>query len=227
MRVNYLQPLPPSQHHPPAETDGDLLEYERERVEAWRGGVGGGFGEQQEPTGEALLLERLSESVWAEEIAFGAAAAAAAATAFPDDSVDGAASPIAAASTNGGSDMPPEDMMLFDGASGDGAAAAAAVEIEESAAQRALARVGLEMDTAATSSEMGCAEGEGEKASDKAAAAAMAAWSDEGEEEEADEVSMGRKEPRWGEAEVGEWDRGGDEAMEMSALAVTLRQYPE
>ncbi|CAN0505795.1 unnamed protein product [Laminaria digitata] len=31
---------------------------------------------------------------------------------------------------------------------------------------------------------------------------------------------------RWGEGQVGEW-RDGDEAAEMSALAVTLRQYPD
>ena len=226
MRVNYLQPLPPPHNSPPAEHD-------REGMEAGRGGGEGGFGEQAAPTGEALLLERLSESVWAEEKALEAAAAAAAAaaatTAVPGDGGDGMANLAApaAAAADGSSDVSPEGTSFFDGAAGVGAAAAAEMEVR--AAERALARAALEFGTAATTSfGIEWDEREDERMSDEAAAAAMAAWSEEDKEEEAaDGGCMGRKEPRWGEGEVGEWDRGGDEAMEMSALAVTLRQYPE
>lgn len=232
MRVNYLQPLPPPHRHPPPEHDGDLLDHDRERTEAGRGGAasGGGFGEQAEQTGEALLLERLSESVWAEEEALEAAAAAAAATtAIPSDVVNGTASPATAAAApddDGGYDVSPEGTLLFDGAAGVGAAATAEMEVR--AAERALARVALEFGTAATSSGIEWDEREDERMSDEAAVAAiMAAWNEEDDDEETGGGLMGRKEPRWGAGEVGEWDRGGDEAMEMSALAVTLRQYPE
>lgn len=233
-RVNYLQPLPPPHHHPPVDYGADLLENDRERIEDGRGegegggGSGGGFGEQQQkPSGEALLLERLSESVWAEENALEAAAAAAAATAgIPGDGVDCTASPAAAAAAaDGGSDISSEGTSLFDRASSLGAAAAAEVEVR--AAERALARAALELGTSAITSGMEWAEREEERMSDEAAAAAMAAWCEEDDEQEAGGRLMARTEPRWGEAEVGEWDRGGDEAMEMSALAVTLRQYPE
>eukprot|EP00752_Nemacystus_decipiens_P016206 g14493.t1 len=215
MRVNYLQPLPPP-HHPPA------AEHDLVRIEAGRGGGAGGFEEQAERTGEALLLERLSESVWAEEKALEAAAAAAAeaaATAVPGDGIDDTANP--SAGVDGASNTSAEGGLLFDGAAGVGAAAAA---------ERALARASLEFGAAATtSSGMEWDEREDESMLDEAAAAAtMAAWGEELRGEEAADGGLtGRKEPRWGEGGVGEGNRGADEAMEMSALAVTLRQYPD
>ena len=203
--VSYLQPLPPPQEYPP-------LEYDGEWPEAVGGRAGDGFRGQEEPSGEALLLERLGESVLAEEQALEAAAGA---------------SP-------------------FDGTAA-GVGAAVAAEIGVRAAERALARAALEFGAGAaggTSSrdedwvgldlafrESEWVEREDERMSDEAAAAAMAAWSDaeEAEREEGGRRLGGGKEPpRWAEGEVGEWDGGGaDEAAEMSALAVTLRQYPE
>eukprot|EP00903_Cladosiphon_okamuranus_P008823 g8450.t1 len=231
MRVDYLQPLPTPHRDPPPEHNGDLLNHGRDRTEAGPGGVGDCPGKQAEPTGEALLLERLSESVRAEEKALEAAAAAAAAasTAILGDGVDGRANTAAAAAADaadGVSDLSPEGSSLFDGATGVGAAAAAEMEVR--AAERALARAALEFGMAGTNTGIEWDEREEERVSDEAAAAAIkAAWSEEDEDEEADGMLAGRKEPRWGEGEVGEWDRGGDEAMEMSALAVTLRQYPD
>lgn len=246
MRVNYLQSLPPPQH-PSLDLDS----------EADRGtGAGGG-----QPTGEALLLERLGESVWAEEEALAAEALAAAASAAaaassvsgPVDVVDGSSGAGDKADSTGvagaaGAESSSENASVFDETSAVGAAAAA--EIGVRAAERALARAALKMSASAASGggsgggggsardqqldwgdlDIGYRDSseweemEDERLSDEAAAAALAAWS---EEEEEGEGLLREKELRWGEGEVGEWDGEADEAAEMAALAVTLRQYPE
>ncbi|CAB1099452.1 unnamed protein product [Ectocarpus sp. CCAP 1310/34] len=247
MRVNYLHSLPPPQH-PSLDLDS----------EADRG-TGAGRGQ---PTGEALLLERLGESVWAEEEALAAEALAAAASAAaaaaassvsgPVDVVDGSSGAGDKADSTGvagatGAESSSENASVFDETSAVGAAAAA--EIGVRAAERALARAALKMGASAAAGggsgggggsardqqldwgdlDIGYRdrsewdEMEDERLSDEAAAAALAAWS----EEEEGEGSLREKELRWGEGEVGEWDGEADEAAEMAALAVTLRQYPD
>lgn len=158
-----------------------------------------------EPTGEALLLESLGESVWAEEKALAAGVTASDAAAI--------ANAAAAAAVDGDGDAYVETPSLE--------------EMEVRAAEQALARAALEMGTTLgekdwagldigfRDKEWGGGEGEGEdeRLSDEATAASLG-----GE-------GKGERE-RWGEGQLGEW-AGGDEAAEMSALAVTLRQYPE
>lgn len=228
MRVNYLQPLPPPQYPPPPQT----------RAEGGEASV--------KPTGEALLLESLGESVRAEEIALAAGAAEEEAAAVANAAAAAgiaAAAAAAAVATDGEQEAaarnPPDELSPFDGPSTVGAAAVAA-EIEIKAAERALGCAALDieigtrqnkdwngMDIGYRDSEW--AEREDERILGEAAAAAMAAWeiADHGEEGEGrDEDGAGEKRERWGEAEVGEWP-GADEAAEMAALAVTLRQYPE
>lgn len=170
MRVNYLQPLPPPP--PPLRSPLDYDSYDTNNS--------GADGSGQPPTGEALLLERLGESVREEEDAL-TAAAAAIGGATVDSGEDGGGSAV-------DQDWGDVDIGYRDSNS----------------------------------------EWEGERLSDEAAAAAIAAWSEEeGWEEEEGGGLVGEKELRWGEGEVGEWEGGADEAAEMTALAVTLRQYPE
>lgn len=234
--MNYLQPLPPPRYPVPKNHQGDEDDID---VDGGYSGVPAGSAEQQ-PSGEALLLERLGESVWAEEKAkaldlelathvdfdsrekkaAAIAAAAAAATAAAAVAAGLAASNSTQEGDADGNPWPP----LGGEATDIGA---------RTATERALTREARDMGTAVRSWEADNGWGgmdigyrdreewENEKLSEEAAAAALAAWGIAGAGSE-----VGVEKERWGEGEVGEM-AVANEAMEMSALAVTLRQYPE
>lgn len=215
MRVNYLQPLPPPHYPPPPLPAGDVAGRDGGKKKNTAAAAA------SEPTGEALLLESLGESIWAEEKALAAGVTAS----------DAAAIANAAAAAAVDDDI--------GGAGGVGAASLETPSLEDMevrAAEQALARAALEMGTAMREKdwreldigyrdnrewEEGGEEDDERLSGHAAAAAAVstAASSLGGGER------RGERE-RWGEGQLGEW-AGGDEAAEMSALAVTLRQYPE
>lgn len=222
MRVNYLQPLPPPQLPPPQP----------------RGAQGGDGTRSTAPSGEALLLERLGESVRAEDKALAADAAALDAAVTASGARDEQEAAVAAEALGGGD----VDPLLMPSAL-DGASTVRAAEVGVKTAERALAPSALDVGTpAARQKDWGefdigyrdreWAEREEERLSEEAAAAAMA-WEVEqegagnaGGGEMLEEGGIVDERERWGEWEVGEWD-GANEAAEMSALAVTLRKYPE
>lgn len=200
MRVNYLQPMSPLQQ-PSA----------RSRAVGGEDVLGGA-----RQAGEALLLESLGDSVKAEEEALAAATAASEAA----EGITASAEEEAAARE-----------LLSDMDYADASTEMETPEAEKGlrAVERTLAYAAVELGDDVAKDEdwgemdIGYRDRErGDREDERQSEEVSTAWEMEQQAEGMGDVKGGR----WGEGEVGGF-YGADEAAEMSALAVTLRHYPE